>query len=284
MSCYLCGSDSFHLRKGAVRDAPQLFIHECNNCGLVYLSSVSHIQNGHYEGSGMFGAEPIAIDKLLKATEEDDLRRYEMLKSVLTNKKLLDFGCGAAGFLAKARNSTESIAGIEIERRMQEYWNGKINIYPDLNSAEGGYDLITAFHVVEHLHDPRETIRQLVNKLNPQGRLVIEVPNSDDALLTLYENNNFQKFTYWSQHLFLFNLNTLCRLAHQAGCRVVSVQQHQRYPLSNHLYWLSHGLPGGHQKFNFIDSDLLNQAYANSLAAIGKCDTLIAYLEKKPTS
>jgi 2-polyprenyl-3-methyl-5-hydroxy-6-metoxy-1,4-benzoquinol methylase len=283
MSCYLCGSDSFHLRKGSVRDAPRLSIHECNDCGLVYLSSISHIRKGHYEGSGMFGAEPIAIEKLLKVTEEDDLRRYEMLKSVLTNKKLLDFGCGAAGFLAKAMYSADSITGIEIEHRMQQYWNGKIKIYPDLNSAGGGYDLITAFHVVEHLNDPRETIRQLVNKLNPQGRLVIEVPNSDDALLTLYENNNFQKFTYWSQHLFLFNFNTLTQLASQAGCRVVSVQQHQRYPLSNHLYWLSHGLPGGHQKFSFIDSDLLNQAYEKSLAAIGKCDTLIAYLEKKPT-
>jgi 2-polyprenyl-3-methyl-5-hydroxy-6-metoxy-1,4-benzoquinol methylase len=85
---------------------------------------------------------------------------------------------------------------------MHQYWNGKIKIYPDLDSAGDGYDLITAFHVVEHLNDPRETIRQLVNKLNPQGRLVIEVTNSDDSLLTLYENNNFQKFTYLSQHFF----------------------------------------------------------------------------------
>ena len=144
--------------------------------------------------------------------------------------------------------------------------------------------MITAFHVVEHLEDPRQTLRELMKKLNPQGRLVIEVPNSDEALLTLYENNNFQKFTYWSQHLFLFNFNTLTQLANQAGCSVVSVQQYQRYPLSNHLYWLSHGLPGGHKKFNFLDSDLLNQAYGNSLAAIGKCDTLIAYLEKTPTN
>ena len=142
--------------------------------------------------------------------------------------------------------------------------------------------MITAFHVVEHLKDPREIIQQLLSKLNPQGRLVIEVPNSDDALLTLYECNNFQKFTYWSPHLYLFNMNTLAKLAEQTGCKVLSVQQHQRYPLSNHLYWLSYGLPGGHQNFNFIDSDLLNQAYKNSLAAVERCDTLIAYLENKP--
>ncbi|CAN1534414.1 AdoMet_MTases domain containing protein [Methylophilaceae bacterium] len=282
MSCYLCGSDSFHLRKGQVRDAPHLSIHECDDCGLVYLSSFTHIQAEHYETSGMHGAEPITIEKLLRITEEDDLRRYEMLKSVLTNKKVLDFGCGSAGFLAKARYSAESIAGVEIERRMMQYWKGEINIYSDLNSAGGGYDLITAFHVVEHLKNPREIIQQLLSKLNPQGRLVIEVPNSDDALLTLYECDDFQKFTYWSQHLYLFNISTLTKLAEQAGGRIVSVQQHQRYPLSNHLYWLSYGLPGGHQKFNFIDSDLMNQAYKSSLAAVGRCDTLIAYLENKP--
>lgn len=60
-----------------------------------------------------------------------------------------------------------------------------------------------------------------MNKLNPQGRLVIEVTNSDEALLTLYENNNFHKFTYLSQNLFLFNFNTLSQLASQASVLIL---------------------------------------------------------------
>ncbi len=115
----------------------------------------------------------------------------------------------------------------------------------------GGYDLITAFHVVEHLIDPRATLKELAARLKDGGRLVIEVPSSEDALLTLYENDAFQRFTYWSQHLYLLNAKTLSQLATQAGLRVVSIKQFQRYPLSNHLHWLSRNRPGGHKHWSF---------------------------------
>jgi hypothetical protein len=49
--------------------------------------------------------------------------------------------------------------------------------------------------------------------------------------------------------------------------------------LSNHLHWLSKGKPGGHKAWSYIDSTELNNAYTNALAAIGKIDTLAAYLE-----
>ena len=99
-------------------------------------------------------------------------------------------------------------------------------------------------------------------------------------MLTLYDNEAFQRFTYWSQHLFLFNAETLRHLATQAGLQVIAIQQIQRYPLSNHLHWLSRHRPGGHQSWSFIDTPTLTAAYAASLAAVGKCDTLIAHLER----
>ena len=123
-------------------------------------------------------------------------------------------------------------------------------------------------------------LRELAARLKDLGRLVIEVPNSEDALITLFDNDAFQCFTYWSQHLFLFNTETMRRLATQAGLKVVSIQQFQRYPLSNHLHWLSRNQPGGHQHWSFLDSPELKNAYANTLATIGKCDTLIVHLEK----
>ena len=274
MTCYLCNLPDFRVRKGAVRDDPSLQIIECTNCGLVALSSLQHIQDGHYEDSGMHGDALPSIESWLRDTEQDDQRRFEMLKSVLVNRRVLDFGCGAAGFLRKAQALAAEVAGVEPESRVREYWGDSIALYGGLE------DLITAFHVVEHLHDPRAMLKELATRLKDQGRLVIEVPSSEDALLTLYENDAFQRFTYWSQHLFLFSAETLCRLATQAGLRVVSIQQFQRYPLSNHLHWLSRNRPGGHQHWSFLDTPALTEAYAASLAAIGKCDTLIAHLEK----
>ena len=122
-------------------------------------------------------------------------------------------------------------------------------------------------------------LTSLAGSLKPNGRMIVEVPNANDVLLTMYDCDAFQRFTYWSQHLFLFNAATLEMLARQAGLRVVAVQHYQRYPLSNHLHWLSQGKPGGHQRWAFLDTPELAGAYANTLAALGKTDTLIAHLE-----
>lgn len=279
MNCYLCKSSTFNLRKGQVRDASELKILECSHCGLVSLSAQDHIPDGFYEGSGMHGPEPAPIGDWLKGTDWDDQRRFDMLKTMLPNKKLLDFGCGAGGFLKKAQNLAGEVAGIELEERVQEFWRNQITIHPDVASAGGGYDLITAFHVVEHLSDPIDMLKVLAKKLGRNGRMVIEVPSSEDALLTLYGSAAFQHFTYWSQHLFLFSAETLKQVAVRAGLRIVSIKQYQRYPLSNHLYWLSRGKPGGHQQWTFLDNAEMNAAYANTLAGLGKCDTLIAHLE-----
>lgn len=277
--CYLCNTTQFRARPGAVRDDPSLTILECAVCGLVSLSSFDHVTAGHYEESGMHGESLISIESWLRITEEDDQRRFELLKSMLVNRRVLDFGCGAAGFVRRAQELASRVTGVEPERRVREHWGNALPICAALDDIDGQFDLITAFHVVEHLADPRTVLQSLVGRLAHRGRLVVEVPNADDALLTLYENDAFRRFTYWSQHLFLFNVTTLRLLAEQAGLKVVAISQFQRYPLSNHLHWLSRGQPGGHQRWSFLDTGALAGAYAAALAAIGGCDTLIAHLE-----
>lgn len=277
--CYLCKSKALTRRLGQVRDASHIAILECDVCGLVFLDSNKHITSDFYANSGMHGHAQVSIERWLDDAWWDDLRRFNKIKALLPNKRLLDFGCGAGGFLWLAKDVASEAVGVELENRVREYWSGKIDIIPGVDDLDDKYDLITAFHVVEHLLDPRAILLKLSNILKPNGRLIIEVPNSNDALLSLYNCDAFQRFTYWSQHLFLFNSSTLELIARQAGFKVVVIQHYQRYPLSNHLHWLSHGKPGGHQCWSFIDTDELSAAYANSLAALGKTDTLIAHLE-----
>ena len=143
----------------------------------------------------------------------------------------------------------------------------------------GGYDLITAFCVVEHLQDSRGIISNLGELLKSNGRFIVEVPSADDALFTLYDCDAFRRITYWIQHLFLFNALILALLARQTGLRVISIQYYQRYSIANHLHWLSVGKPGGHQHWAFWDTPELIHTYAQSLSAIGRTGTLIAYLE-----
>ncbi len=220
------------------------------------------------------------MDVWLSETQRDDQRRFDMLKTMFLNKRLLDFGCGASGFLRLAKDFAAEVTGVEPEARVRSHYEGILNIGPSLESVGTGYDLITAFHVVEHLSDPRSSLSTLAQRLKPEGRMVVEVPSASDVLLTLYHCDAFKRFTYWSQHLFLFTASTLETLARQSGLRVVAMQFYQRYPISNHLYWLSKGKAGGHQQWAFLDTPALDSAYASALAAIGKTDTLIAHLER----
>lgn len=146
----------------------------------------------------------------------------------------------------------------------------------------GGFDLITAFHVIEHLQDPITTLKQFNSLLKENGKIVIEVPNADDALLTIYENKPFMEFTYWSPHLYLYNAHTLRKLGEKSGFRVDFVKGIQRYPFSNTLYWLSKGKPAGQKIWGkFLDNEILQEGYEQTLASLGATDTLIAQFTRK---
>lgn len=283
MKCYLCNQTEFFDRTKSVRDNKVVKVIECSKCGLVTLSSFAHINESHYQDSKMHGESPMPVEQWLKETENDDLRRYTFLRHSLTGKKILDFGCGNGGFLVKSQKIAQTVNGVELELRLQEHFEtNNIKVWTSLDriGSTEKFDIITAFHVFEHLSDPKEIMKQLADLLNPNGQLIIEIPSSNDALLTLYNSAAFSDFTYWSQHLFLFNANTVSELVKQSGLKLDWVKQVQRYSLNNHLYWLSNGLPGGHKKWPFISSTILDEAYESQLAAIGKCDTLMIGISK----
>ncbi|ANS76087.1 methyltransferase [Paenibacillus yonginensis] len=264
-------------REGKVRDSDVLEVLECNNCGLVYLSSFDHINDKFYEDSGMLSGK-VNIKEYRANSLDDDQRRFHHLKKIIQHKKLLDFGCGAGGFLNMAKQLCSSVSGVELDKKINEYLNEfeGLKVYKSAEDVTETYDIITLFHVLEHLSDPIKMLKQLSGMLNNHGRIIVEVPSSNDALLTLYKNEAFSEFTYWSCHLYLFNEQTLSEIATKAGLTVDYITQVQRYPLSNHLYWLSNNKPGGHQVWNFLDSESLKVAYERQLANIGKCDTLFA--------
>lgn len=278
-SCYLCGGGNIQKRPGRVRDRNDLDILECCDCGLVFLSSFDHINTDYYKNSGMDGTD-YSIESWIHDTARDDQRHFNTFQGLLTNKTLLDFGCGNGGFLIRAKELVSLAVGLEPDTKVAPYFQEKqLTVFPDLDLVKQSFDIITLFHVLEHLPDPINTMKLLTKKLNHGGSILIEVPNADDALLSLYQSRSFSEFTYWSCHLFLFNSKSLKSLAAKAGLKTCYIQQVQRFPLSNHLYWLAQGKPGGHSQWDFINCPELDGAYAKQLASIGCCDTIVGRFE-----
>ena len=283
--CYLCKHTEFEKLDGIVRDNPDLAILKCKNCSLVFLSSFDHICDNFYEEDGMFGGNfggSAYIEKWLKDTKDDDSRRFNMLKKEIKDKKVLDFGCGNGGFLNSAKKIAKKAVGIELQKTVRDFHNQNgLEVFENLDEAKEKFDYITLFHVLEHLKDPVELLKTLGEKLTEDGQMIIEVPNSNDALITLYKNYWFMRFTYWSCHLYLFNEQTLLEVAKKAGYRVKYLKQVQRYGVANHFWWQFMKKPGGHKKLPFLNCKFLNKWYEKSLASLNATDTLIVSISKK---
>ena len=283
MNCYLCGSKESTVRPGKCRDNPKIKIIECNQCSLVYLSDFSHVGENFYEDSGQVKSNN--ENKILStAPALDTIRRFKQFSSLFVNKSILDFGCGKGHFLMKLKNEniTSKLSSLEINEDYYHHLNENFNHFSSIDEIEDqSIDYITIFHVLEHLTNPLDVINKLYSKLKKGGKIIIEVPSSDDILLKTYKSESFSRYTYWSLHLYLFNTSTLKKLLNKSLFDIIYVKQYQRYSLANHLYWLSRGKPGGHLEYHFLENDILNELYSKKLAEIGQCDTIIALIEKK---
>lgn len=275
--CYLCGNTELKIIHKGTRDRKDLDVLKCPKCGLVCLSSFDHINNNFYEDSGMHQNNDIELMHWRERTKEDDERRAGMLESVIRGKEILDFGCGNGGFLNYARNIAQ-VEGVEIEKAARdELTKQGLTVYSDISESKLQYDIITLFHVLEHLNDPISYLKTIKEYLKDgsNSQIIIEIPNADDALLTIYESGKFADFTYWSPHLFLYNHENIGLLADKAGLKINFIKQIQRYPLANHLYWMAKGKPGGQKEWDILNSRELNKQYTSKLAELHACDTIL---------
>tara|TARA_Y100000389_G_C17436956_1_gene506117 strand:- start:620 stop:1543 length:924 start_codon:yes stop_codon:yes gene_type:complete len=212
---------------------------------------------------------------------EDDYRRANQFEKILKNKDVLDFGCGWGGFLRNIK-SYKSLNGVELRKECINHIQHnlkKINISDNINSFGKKFDVITAFHVLEHIPYQLETLKLLKSKLKTNGKIIIEVPHAKDFLILQDELKEFKKFTFWSEHLILHSHKSLKTILSKSGFKKINIQFYQRYDFSNHLGWFLKRKPGGHNFYKNIVSKNLNHVYCENLKKMGQTDTLIAIAE-----
>ena len=206
---------------------------------------------------------------------EDDYRRAVQFEKNLKNKDILDFGCGWGGFLRNVKNY-KSLSGVELRKECINYiYNNikKINISDNINSFDRKFDIITMFHVLEHIPYQIDTLKFLKSKLNNKGKIIIEVPHAEDFLILQEELKEFRNFTFWSEHLILHTYKSLKSILLKSGFKNINIQYYQRYNFTNHLGWFLKRKPGGHNFYKEIVSDKLNSSYCENLKKLGQTDT-----------
>jgi 2-polyprenyl-3-methyl-5-hydroxy-6-metoxy-1,4-benzoquinol methylase len=143
-------------------------------------------------------------------------RKLKLINSFHTDKKkLLDVGCGTGDFLQVAKQNNWIVSGIEPNENARALANKKTNnsvfeIEQLLKFDSESFDVITLWHVLEHLPKLNEHISILKRLLKPNGRLVIAVPNYKSFDAMYYKN-------FWAaydvpRHLWHFSQTSISKL------------------------------------------------------------------------
>ncbi len=211
----------------------------CDACSFVFTSPrptaegiVKYYQSGNYishsnEQKGIISKIYYYVRERALARKLNIINEFSTQNNQQNNEKhLLDMGCGVGAFLDICAQNNWNIEGVETDtearnlaiktlsnnQKKQENSNQEITIFADVFEikTEKKYDIITLWHVLEHIHELDKTITHLKNLLKPNGKLIIAVPNleSDDAKF-------FGRF--WAaydvpRHLYHFSKKTLTQL------------------------------------------------------------------------
>ena len=155
-------------------------------------------------------------------------RKLKLINSFQTQEKhLLDIGCGTGDFLETAKNNGWQITGIEPSDNAREIANKKTNnsvykIEQLLKLEPNSFDVISLWHVLEHLPNLDEHIKIFKRLLKSNGRLVIAVPNykSFDAL---YYKSFWAAFDV-PRHLWHFSKTGIQKLFAQENFDVEKIE------------------------------------------------------------
>jgi len=223
-------------------------------------------------------AEKLWVSSMPEA--QDRVSRFIPLYT--KNSRILEIGCASGYFLFSVKEHVKSVTGVELTTDFVHYAQSKgLDVKESLDEVpDNSYDLIFMFHVLEHVEDPIRFLEQVKRKLSHSGKLIIEVPNVNDILVSTYKIKNHLDFYWEIAHKYYFSKDSLKKVIDRAGFRT-EIHPLQRYDLSNHMHWMQYGKPGGQGFYNPVFSQSLLDEYAKCLKSKFLCDTIYAIAEKK---
>jgi len=172
------------------------------------------------------------FDKLYQTVKRITLKSKLNLieKYVVTNeKKLLDIGCGTGDFLLATQKKNWSVVGVEPNKNPADLANKKLNsesqIYTSLDSlmnTHQKFSIITLWHVLEHVPDYDQYITKIKTLLNPNGTLIIAVPNFNSFDAKYYKS-------YWAaydvpRHLWHFSIFSITSIFSNHQMKVINIK------------------------------------------------------------
>jgi len=236
MNCVACGEKKFvnHLSvKDYFLTLEEFSLMRCLNCGLLFTHPVpepdyadKYYQSKEYtsHASGGFTFKNLIYRTARRIALRNKLGLIEKYSNV---GKILDIGAGGGDFLNYCKSKGWLVEGIEINStaRLTAKRNFGLEFQTSVNEvrlSSAKFDVITMWHVLEHLHNPRTQMEMNRELLLDHGLMLIALPDYESWDACYYGK-------FWAaydapRHLFHFTRKSFQILAEKSGFRIIEVK------------------------------------------------------------
>jgi SAM-dependent methyltransferase len=230
MHCPVCDSDAWRvfLVTADMYTGGPYSLSRCDRCGMVRTvdgdepsSRSLYVYGGSSDAGSRFGPMQWVLRAFRGAR-----------KRVLTARRpgrVLDVGCGDGSFLMALAQRGWDVFGTELSGSIattaQECLGDRVHVgaIENMGFAEASFDLITFWHVLEHLEDPARALTEARRLVKADGVVMVAVPNIESWQAQLFKQDWLHLDV--PRHRWHFGVRTLAALAGRCRFRVESIRQ-----------------------------------------------------------
>lgn len=206
----------------------------CDHCGLLFTMPrpAPDVIGKYYQSDEYFSHQENKkgfIPRIYEKVKTINLRnKVKLAIGGLPKGKLLDIGCGVGDFLVQVKAQGWEVMGIEPSEDAKLIASNKLGFKPldpsqYTSLPDQGFDVITLWHVLEHVDDLKTQTNELMRLLKPGGRLVIALPNYQSFDCQYYN----EEWAAWDvpRHLNHFSQACLCHILQEIGLQYLDNQK-----------------------------------------------------------
>lgn len=237
INCKLCGatSESLLYQIGPYR------IVKCKECGFIYLNPQPIVveeeiyQEGYFRGAvenpdtiNVNGYDYFCSDRHQKKVDASNYY-LDKIERMAHKGRILDVGCGPGIFLKVAEERGWDCYGIEVSPFAARYAIDQLGLKVKCSSLEQAdlpkdfFDVVTLFHVIEHLREPLDVMHKVHKILKEEGLLVIETPDISSGRARRAKER--WEHIRLPEHLYYYSKRTLVKLLEMTSFRPIKVEK-----------------------------------------------------------
>lgn len=281
-NCPLCGSARTALSISLLDHSiskDEFTLHDCSDCGFRFTnprpsedSIGAYYEDPNYISHNATG--PTLLERIYRGARKWAIsRKSSLIRHHARDGKILDIGCGTGEFLAYQMSRGFHAIGVEpgLDARELAIANYSLQVFPSLEQVptQEQFRVVTMWHALEHIPDPRSLFKTLYALLEPNGLLLVAVPDRDSWDCTHYGAH----WAAWDvpRHLSHFRRKDIHRLLDEHGFQLI--QTRRMHLDAFYISLLSERYKGAKGLLGFVKA-----------MALGAWSDLNSLLANRPTS